>query len=161
MEPQTRPRKPDPPLARLLFPSSSFMDGACDGRLAEDRLNALAQVLKPRLKPLRGPTPQVTHIMAAILIARDSLGARAACRAVPGVPEDAHTRVGKLAERVRPLLASSLSAPDSLLPPLTPPPDPRPWPETLPTAPLGTHLWPELRVCRSVQPSPACGQGVV
>ena len=27
--------------------------------MAEDRLNALAQVLKPRLKPLRGPTPQV------------------------------------------------------------------------------------------------------
>ena len=84
--------------------------------MAED-LDALAQVLQPHLKPIRGPTPHLSHIMAAILIARDSLNARAACRAVPGVPEGAHARVGKLAERVHPLLATVISSTSSLHPP--------------------------------------------
>ena len=73
------------------------MDGA---------LGSLAAALQPRLKGARGPPPSVPHIAAAILIARDSYGIRAACREVPGVAEGGRTahNVTLLAERVRPLL---------------------------------------------------------
>ena len=69
-------------------------------------MRALAELLQPSLKPSRGPTPDVPNIMAAILLARDaSLGGRGACRLVPGVNEDAaHSRVAKLAVKVRALL---------------------------------------------------------
>merc|ERR1719326_2409425 len=65
---------------------------------------ALAALLQPRLKT-SGPAPQLPHIEAAILIARDALGAREACRAVPDVPETVNGRVNKLAGRVRSLLS--------------------------------------------------------
>lgn len=66
---------------------------------------SLAERLQPLLKTF-GPAPQLSHIEAAILVARGSLGAREACRAVPGVPETVHSRIGKLAVRVRGLLCS-------------------------------------------------------
>ena len=45
-------------------------------QLAE--LQALAEHMRPSLKPSQGPTPRAEHIMAAILMTRDaSLGARA------------------------------------------------------------------------------------
>ena len=71
---------------------------------ALEELRTLALQLKPHLKGSAGPAHSVSHIMAAVLIARDSFGARAACRAVPGVPENANGRVNKLALRVRALL---------------------------------------------------------
>ena len=76
-------------------------------QLAE--LQALAEHMRPSLKPSQGPTPRVEHIMAAILMTRDaSLGARAACRMVPGVNEAAaKSRVANLAVKVRALLSSS------------------------------------------------------
>ena len=76
-------------------------------QLAE--LQALAEHMRPSLKPSQGPTPRAEHIMAAILMTRDaSLGARAACRMVPGVNEAAaKSRVAKLAVKVRALLSSS------------------------------------------------------
>ena len=72
-------------------------------------LQALAEHMRPSLKPSQGPTPRAEHIMAAILMTRDaSLGARAACRMVPGVNEAAaKSRVAKLAVKVRALLSSS------------------------------------------------------
>lgn len=76
--------------------------------MGRDSLNDLRQIaerLQPQLKS-SGPAPQIPHIMAAILIARDSFGSRAACRAIQELPEGVHVRVGKLAERVRPLLAA-------------------------------------------------------
>ena len=71
--------------------------------MAMPELRAIAEALQPRLQT-SGPAPQVPHIMAAIMVARDSVGARAACRAVEGVPENVHGRVNKLAKRVRLLL---------------------------------------------------------
>ena len=73
-------------------------------------LRAIAEALQPRLQT-SGPAPQVPHIMAAIMVARDSVGARAACRTVEGVPENVHGRVNKLAQRVRPLLSEQLHQP--------------------------------------------------
>ena len=76
-------------------------------------LRTLAEHLRPRLKPARGPTPEVEHIMAAVLMVRDArLSARAACRMVPNVNERAaNSRVAKLAVKLRPLLtAAELSA---------------------------------------------------
>ena len=49
-------------------------------------LRALAERLQPLLKPVSGPAPTLPYIMAAALMAQDeSLGAREACRRVPGV----------------------------------------------------------------------------
>ena len=73
-------------------------------------LRQMAELLRPQLK-LSGPAPQVPHIMAAILVARDSLPARAACRDVEGVPVNVHGRINKLAIRVRALLAHDVPAP--------------------------------------------------
>ena len=99
----------------------------------DDELLALekqAERLQPQLKR-DGPAPKIAHIMAAILIARDGYGARAACRAVPGVPENVHGRVNKLSKRVRALLdidspTLSISAPPQHPnPPQHPTPPPR------------------------------------
>ena len=76
---------------------------------------ALAQHLQPLLKT-SGPAPMLPYIEAAILVARDSLSTRAACRAVEDVPESVNSRVGKLAGRVRVLLAQ-LDLPAAPLPP--------------------------------------------
>merc|ERR1712224_342580 len=95
------------------------------GKLAPGiELRALAEQLQPSLKPSRGPTPEVPNIMAAILLARDaSLGGRGACRLVAGVNEDAaHSRVAKLAVKVRALMDNPTVA--SLSPPTSPPPPP-------------------------------------
>ena len=71
--------------------------------VAED-VAQLAEQLQPQLKPARGFAPKVSHISAAILIARDGLDSRAVCaggrNAVPGVPEGAHDRLSKLARRI-------------------------------------------------------------
>ena len=48
--------------------------------------DALAEWLQPQLKR-SGPAPNTMHIKAAIMVARDGVGARAACRAVPGLSE--------------------------------------------------------------------------
>ena len=82
-------------------------DDQCPFQLAE--LQVLAEHMRPSLKPSQGPTPRAEHIMAAILMTRDaSLGARAACRMVPGVNEAAaKSRVANLAVKVRALLSSS------------------------------------------------------
>ena len=71
-----------------------------------EALRVLASELQPRLKPNRGPTPELPYIMAAILLARNpQLGSRGACRLVHGADEAAgHSRVKKLAARVKPLL---------------------------------------------------------
>ena len=74
----------------------------------------LAEQLQSMLKPARGPAPKLSHICAAILLARDeTLSSRAACRGVTGVPQSARDRVAELAKRVRPLLnaAQSLALP--------------------------------------------------
>ena len=66
---------------------------------------ALAALLGPGLKPARGPAPKLSHIRAAILMARDAqLGSREACRRVAGVPQGAHDRIAVLAPHVRELL---------------------------------------------------------
>ena len=65
--------------------------------------DALAEWLQPQLKR-SGPAPNTMHIKAAIMVARDGVGARAACRAVPGLSETVNGSVGKLAQRVRALL---------------------------------------------------------
>ena len=78
-------------------------------------LRQMAELLQPRLNDRRGPVPQVPRIMAAILVARDSLPAREACRTVRGwqdamggdeplVPNDAHSSITRLAVRVRALI---------------------------------------------------------
>ena len=97
-------------------------------------LRALAERLQPALKPSKGPTPEVPHIMAAILLARDcTLGGRAACRLVPGVYEEAaHSRVAKLAVKVRALLDEE---PSPLPPESSPPPAQPPLPPAPPLAP--------------------------
>ena len=97
-------------------------------------LRALAERLQPALKPSKGPTPEVPHIMAAILLARDcTLGGRAACRLVPGVyDEAAHSRVAKLAVKVRALLDEE---PSPLPPESSPPPAQPPLPPAPPLAP--------------------------
>ena len=51
---------------------------------------ALAQQLRMQLKPVRGPSPKIEHVRAALLVARDGLPAFKACQVVPGVPADAH-----------------------------------------------------------------------
>ena len=66
---------------------------------------ALAELLQPLLKT-SGPAPRLPYIEAAILVARDSLSAREACRTVEGVPESVNSRIGKLAGRVRMSLIS-------------------------------------------------------
>ena len=92
-------------------------------------LHALAEELQPHLKGSAGPAPGISHIMAAILIARDSYGSRAACRAVPGVPESVHSRVKQLAVRVHALF--NIEPPSFLsLPPLPRKPSPQPQPST-------------------------------
>ena len=78
-------------------------------------LRQMAELLQPRLNDRRGPVPQVPRIMAAILVASDSLPAREACRTVrgwqdamggdePRVPNDAHSSITRLAVRVRALI---------------------------------------------------------
>ena len=69
-------------------------------------LNALAKRLTVPLQRA-GPAPGEAKIMAAILVARGTHGAREACRLVPGVPNDAHSRVGTLAQRVGKLLSAA------------------------------------------------------
>ena len=70
-------------------------------------LRSLAERLAVQLQRA-GPAPGVAKIMAAILIARDGHGARAACRLIPGVPDEgAHTFVGTLARRVGTLLSGA------------------------------------------------------
>ena len=70
-------------------------------------LRSLAERLAVQLQRA-GPAPGVAKIMAAILIARDGHGARAACRLIPGVPDEgAHTFVGTLARRVGMLLSGA------------------------------------------------------
>ena len=94
--------------------------------------DALAEWLQPQLKT-SGPAPQLSHIKAAILVARDSVGARAACRAVPGVPETAaHSRISKLAGRVGKLLCEKMLAAEMTLPQQS---QPQPPPEPLPAQP--------------------------
>ena len=112
-------------------------------------LQALAQQLQPRLRT-SGPAPQLTHIMAAILIARDSMTARAACRAILGVPDNVHGRVNKLASRVALLLAGDGLQPNVPPPPPAPPaPPPAPQPEQLADA-QAPHA-PEVGPCGEVQ----------
>ena len=84
----------------------------------------LAERLQPRLKPRRGFPPKIEHIQAALLLARGSVAnSRAACRAVPGVPENSHSGIAALAVRVREqLTAAELDT----LPPQKPPPPPQP-----------------------------------
>ena len=69
------------------------------------QVERLAEQLQPQLKPARGFGPKLSHISAAILIARDGLDSRAVCaggrNAVPGVPEGAHDRLSKLARRMK------------------------------------------------------------
>ena len=73
-------------------------------------LRSLAERLEVQLRRA-GPTTGVPKIMAAILIARGEHGARAACRMIPGVPDDgAHSFVGKLARRVRMLLSTTATS---------------------------------------------------
>ena len=82
-------------------------DGASSGA-QDDAL--LAEQLQSMLKPARGPAPMLSHICAAILLARDeTLSSRAACRGVTGVPQSARDRVAELAKRVRPLLNAAQS----------------------------------------------------
>ena len=75
--------------------------------VAED-VAQIAEQLQPLLKPTRGFAPKLSHISAAILIARDGVDSRAVCaggrNAVPGVPEGAHDRLSKLARRIIELL---------------------------------------------------------
>ena len=71
-----------------------------------ENLRSFAESLQPRLAR-SGPAPQVSHIMAAILMARDSLGPRDACRSVPELSYV--SSVSKLAKRVRPLLVDDVS----------------------------------------------------
>ena len=55
--------------------------------MAQDAaLCALAQQLQAQLKQSRGPkqSPQIAYIMCAILVERDGIGCRAACRMVEG-----------------------------------------------------------------------------
>ena len=74
---------------------------------------SLAALLGPALKPARGPAPKLSHIRAALLMARDAqLESREACRRVDGVPEGAHARVAALAPRVRELLRQWTGASD-------------------------------------------------
>ena len=72
-------------------------------------LRALAERLQPLLKPVSGPAPTLPYIMAAALMAQDeSLGAREACRRVPGADEHAgHSRAAKLALKIRALQAAT------------------------------------------------------
>jgi hypothetical protein len=95
-------------------------------RTAMEALRSLAEQLQPRLKGSGGFAPGIPHIMAAVLIARDSLGSRPACRAVPGVPESVHGRVNKLAARVRLLLKDEpqVPPPSAFVSPNVPPPPP-------------------------------------
>ena len=88
-----------------------------------DELTQLATALQSQLRT-SGPSPQVSHIKAAILIARDAMGAREACRAI-GLG-DVHSRVKKLAERVAVLLASNTAVP---MPPSPMPPSQEPPPQ--------------------------------
>ena len=74
-----------------------------------DRLRSLAEQLQVRLQRA-GPSDAGCvcrrKIMTAILIARGEYGARAACRLIPGVPDEgAHNFVGTLAQRVGMLLS--------------------------------------------------------
>ena len=71
-----------------------------------DALRALALDKQPQLKR-SGPAPSISQIMAAILVARDSIAAYEACDAV-GVPIGGRNRVPKLAERVAPLLSVTI-----------------------------------------------------
>ena len=72
--------------------------------MVADDVAELAEQLQPQLKPARGFAPKLSHVSAAILIARDGLDSRAVCaggrNAVPGVPEGAHDRLSKLARRI-------------------------------------------------------------
>ena len=73
---------------------------------------SLAEQLRPLLKPARGFAPKLSHICAAILMARDAaLSSREACRRVPGVPLGAHNRVTELASRIRGLLSAEQLSP--------------------------------------------------
>ena len=73
---------------------------------------SLAEQLRLLLKPARGFAPKLSHICAAILMARDAaLSSREACRRVPGVPLGAHNRVTELASRIRGLLSAEQLSP--------------------------------------------------
>ena len=74
-------------------------------------LRTLAEQFQSQLKPERGPTPQIPYIMCAILVERDGIGCRAACRTVEGADEASASRVSTLAKRVRPLLARTANTP--------------------------------------------------
>ena len=81
------------------------------GMLGEEELASLRSLTERLAVQLRraGPLPGVAKIMAAILIARDGHGARAACRLIPGVPDEgAHAFVGTLARRVGMLLSTDM-----------------------------------------------------
>ena len=68
---------------------------------------ALAALLGPGLKPARGPAPKLSHIRAALLMARDAqLESREACRRVAGVAQGAKGRVAALAPPVMQNLAN-------------------------------------------------------
>ena len=81
----------------------------------------LARTLREQLKPVRGPTPQLGHVRAALLLAKhDTLSSREACRRVE-ISADAHTRVAALADRVRALLLADELDPVTAQPPPPPP----------------------------------------
>lgn len=117
------PRVPFPPEFLSRVPEQSLLLSV---RTAMEALRSLAEQLQPRLKGSGGFAPGIPHIMAAVLIARDSLGSRPACRAVPGVPESVHGRVNKLAARVRLLLKDEpqVPPPSAFVSPNVPPPPP-------------------------------------
>ena len=55
----------------------------------------LAKGLMQRLKPRKGPSPRLTTVVAAVLVARDSsMSLTAAFGLVPGLEEDASSRRG-------------------------------------------------------------------
>ena len=92
---------------------------------------SLAEQLRPLLKPARGFAPKLSHIRAALLMARDdSLSSREACRRASQpddpVPQGARDRIAELKSRVAPLLDAVQPQPAQHQPPPSPPPQPPP-----------------------------------
>jgi hypothetical protein len=80
--------------------------------VASEELHALAEQLQPNLQGSDGSTPPVPHIIAAVLLSRDSsLNAHAVCHAVPGVPESASGSVEELTARLSELLSTASTLP--------------------------------------------------
>ena len=82
-------------------------------RFALSRPSRSSKPLAPQSMPVACHTPWPLSSIRARL----AWCARSTCRAVPGVPENARSRVSKLADRVRVLLAASPDGTAATLPP--------------------------------------------